>query len=310
MLVLIALLLMLVSCTTYQTPESIDERMARTDAVKVTTGSLPDIPLMSLDFPKAAVGRAPSSVGPVGHVAPAVPGMKSYTNKKIYFLGILDQYEQFKYFLEDNYQTKRPPLEFCPQFHTLYLNYYSYFRATHPGVERAKAEKAPLSSYSMEKNLSTRSKESYFLYPELALPLTVDTSHPNVGEIADANLAQLIFAYKAHLNKLHSEIKELCEYGGSANYYVFENLINHMKGNPTFHRSKVAMQALLKTVLIGNMAIITALEAEFFSGHGPAMDQPPMRKELAQEILSRLDADWAQIYFSELRKRRSAAKPL
>jgi hypothetical protein len=92
-------------------------------------------------------------------------------------------------------------------------------------------------------------------------------------------------AFKLHLEKTLEEIKELCENGSGENYYAFENLITHMRANKEYHRSKEAMESLLKITLFSNLALISALEVEFFpNSQLPQNPTVATKRELMLEV--------------------------
>ncbi|MBF0312354.1 MAG: hypothetical protein HQK50_11045 [Oligoflexia bacterium] len=320
------LALLLYSCSSYQPPESMDARMARTNAVETAKAVVPDIPIGNI----GGSGRSPASAGDFAKTTDEQKKKRSnlfreYSSKKLYFLTLVDQYEQFRVYVEGLRSSQTPIVDFCPQFHTVYLQYYAMYDSQRVAVLRkdkdrkiASMTEPILASYPLNDNLGRG--DSGHLFPELFLPLSEESAHPNVMEFMknfhqggdDKKLAIFMEAFRMHLARVKKEISEMCEYGSGQNYYVFENLMTYVKNNQGFRNSKEAMVALLKTTILSNHAILAAMDAEFLEKQQNhklllSINSTPLRHELRQEVFDRLDAQWALAYFSELKRIRGLA---
>ena len=147
--------------------------------------------------------------------------------------------------------------------------------------------------------------------PELSLPLAKDEVTPKVVDIFrsdksdmnDFKMNELVHkALDIHLAKTYSEIRELCEFGVSDNYYIYENLITHIK-NSSFPPAEKSMDTLLKTTIFSNMALVTSIDK---------IQATPMRSiasveakskdaSYSNEVMTRLNVEWAKEYFESLK---------
>lgn len=288
-------------------PESYDQKMSRYTPKTLAKNQVPEIKSEGFSFKTKSTGsRAPASAEvkkSVDSKTPQEPGMDlNYTNKKLYFLTMYGQYESLKKY---SAQFDAPVINICPNFHTSLLQHN---------------ERRPAGFTGMVKNISNKKftydkaklmDESYVsLRPELSLPLAQDSLTPRVidvmrgeKEITEAKMDELVHtALDIHLAKTYGEIRELCEYGVSDNYYIYENLITHIK-NSEFKPVESNMNTLLKTTVFSNIALVTSL------GKVNAM---PMRsiasvgeKEntsaYANELMARLNVEWAKEYFDHLK---------
>jgi hypothetical protein len=150
--------------------------------------------------------------------------------------------------------------------------------------------------------------------PELLLPLTKNETSPKVIDIIrnsghsmnDFAINELVHkALDIHLAKTYSEIQELCEYGSSDNYYIYENLITHIKNN-NFDASTHNMNILLKTTIFSNIALITSLNKEQSAkAGGRAIASVPTENNkyaYSSEVMARLNVNWANQYFDYLKE--------
>jgi hypothetical protein len=293
--------LIFVTCTfiaSCSSPESYQQKMARYTP-KATEGKnlVPEFHLGQFEFESPKKSRAPASI-------PTLPTQLDEakevnpTNKKLYFLALYSQYDQLRKFGKDFIG---PEVSICPSFHT--------------GLTKLKESEAKSVNSSAQKNLdydvARISDENYVAKrPELLLPLSKDEASPRVIDIVTngtfAKSKQTIneLVHKAidiHLAKTYTEIKELCEFGSSDNYYVYENLITHIK-NAKFDAGASNMKILLKTTLISNMALMTSLESHSTKAYvGRAIASTIKSNEIkppySLELLTRLNVTWANQYF-------------
>jgi hypothetical protein len=110
-------------------------------------------------------------------------------------------------------------------------------------------------------------------------------------------------AIDIHLTKTYSEIRELCENGVSDNYYVYENLITHIK-TTSFTAAEKNMNTLLKTTVFSNIALVTALEkiqATPMRSIASIESKKDVSVPYSNELMTRLNVEWAQEYFNYLK---------
>lgn len=286
-------------------PESYQQKMARYEPKAISKNQVPEIKSTNFKF------KAPeNSLGMRAARSPASPpenpnlGIESQevnpTNKKLYFLTLFSQYESLK-----NYSQEfvGPIVSICPNFHTGLLQ--------HNEKAANNAKTLPINKkFSYD---ATRYKDEMYVAnrPELLLPLSKDGVTPKVIDVitsskesmSDFAINELVHkALDIHLAKTYSEIRELCEYGVSDNYYIYENLITHIK-NHKFEADNKNMNTLLKTTLFSNIALMTSLS----KGHTPTQGRSiasvstvHQKNAYASEVMARLNVVWANEYFDYL----------
>ncbi len=285
-------------------PENYQQKMARYTPKVIGNNQVPEIRIADFKFASETSkvkGRAPASVVPVAEKN-EVEKDGNPTNKKLYFLSLYSQYETLK-----NYSAEfsGPNINICPNFHTSLLR-HSEKEANSPNAFHAK-------KFSYETNKF--SEASYVAgHPELLLPLSKEEVTPKVvdiiksanGQMTDFAINELVHkALDIHLSKTYSEIRELCEYGVSDNYYVYENLITHIKNNK-FEADAGNMNILLKTTLFSNIALMTSLEthtAATIPGRSIASISGEVKKvPYVSEVMARLNVTWANQYFDYIKE--------
>lgn len=293
--------LLLASCAG---PESYQQKMARYTPKNEGKNQVPDIKTFDFKFAQSAVKKTTSSRGPAS-AAEAEPARSSVelesnpTNKKLYFLSLYTQYETLK-----NYSTEfvGPAVSICPNFHTSLLR--------HNEKTPAKTTSAAgVKKFSYD--LTKLTDEAYVAgNPELLLPLSKDETTPRVidvirgtkGTVTDFAVNEMVHkALDIHLSKTYSEIRELCEYGVSDNYYIYENLITHIKNNK-FEADNSNMNTLLKTTVFSNQALMASLEKQTnvrrTAGRAIAsVGSEAKNGPYVGEIMARLNVGWAGQYF-------------
>ena len=60
-------------------------------------------------------------------------------------------------------------------------------------------------------------------------------------------------AFNTHVKKIYIEINSLCEDGHSPNYFIFENLVRHIKVKKSFMNNSESLQALFNTSIFSNL---------------------------------------------------------
>ncbi len=282
-------------------PESYQQKMARYTPKVEGKNIVPEI--KAYDFKFAQTSTKKSARGPAS-VEPAVTAEKKEelennpTNKKLYFLTLYTQYESLK-----KYSTEfaGPSVSICPNFHTSLLRHREKMPV---------ADSTNVSGKKFSYDSAKFSDESYVASnPELLLPLSKEETTPRVIDIirgskttvSDFAVNEMVHkALDIHLSKTYNEIRELCEYGVSDNYYIYENLITHIKNNK-FDPDSSNMNTLLKTTVFSNLALVTSLEKQTkgrTQGRAIAsVDGDKQRGPYVGEIMTRLNVTWAGQYF-------------
>jgi hypothetical protein len=291
--------------TSCSSPESYQQKMARYTP-KATDGKnlVPEFQLGQFEFNLPKKSRAPASIASEQTTLDEAKESNP-TNKKLYFLALYSQYEQLKQFGQDFIG---PDVSICPSFHTSLTK----FKEKQSSLPRSGSTK------KLSYNVSRMSEDSYLAKrPELLLPLSKDEATPRVIDIVrngtsiktEQSVSELVHkAIDIHLAKTYTEIKELCEYGSSDNYYVYENLITHIK-NTKFEADNTNLNVLLKTTLFSNMALMTSLDNQSSkptTGRSIASTTKATDSKLpySQELFTRLNVSWANQYYDYIKANR------
>jgi hypothetical protein len=287
-------------------PESYQQKMARYEPKAISKNQVPDINTANFKFisteknSTAKVGRFPASAETLENQNPESKE-SGPTNKKLYFLALYSEYESLK-----NYSKEfvGPSVSICPNFHTNLLKY---------NEEKGQNSKAPNISKKFTYDSAKFGDELYVSSrPELLLPLSKDDITPKVidliksstGPMSDVAINELVHkALDIHLAKTYSEIRELCEYGVSDNYYIYENLITHIKSN-NFKADNKNMNTLLKTTIFSNLALMTSINkySEKAPKTGRSIASATENKAYASEVIARLNVSWANQYFDYIKE--------
>lgn len=290
--------LMLASCAG---PESYQQKMARYNPKIESKNQVPDI--KTYDFKFAQSSAKKSSRGPASVEA----GKKSEnereleinpTNKKLYFMTLYTQYESLK-----NYSTEfvGPTVSICPNFHTSLVRHHEKMttKSTPAPVERKFSY--DLKKFSDEAYVASNPELLLSLSKEEPTPKVIDVIRGSKEPLSDFAINEMVHkALDIHLANTYSEIRELCEYGVSDNYYIYENLITHIKNNK-FEADTTHMNTLLKTTVFSNVALMSSLEKQHktkIQGRSIAsIGEPEKRGPYFNEIMTRLNVTWANQYF-------------
>jgi hypothetical protein len=290
---------MLASCSG---PESYQQKMARYTPKAVGKNQVPEITTADIKFTTKTPDQVKASRAPAS--PPESPSANedgkdfNPTNKKLYFLSLYTEYESLKKFSPE---FVGPEVTICPNFHTSLLRHNEKYSGTIGStVPKNKKFSYDFTKFSDEFYVTGR--------PELLLPLAKDEVTPKVIDVIRSSREPLNdfaineMVHKAlviHLAKTYSEIRELCEYGVSDNYYIYENLITHIKNNK-FEADSKNMNTLLKTTIFSNIALMTSLEAHAGSnagGRSIASVSDNKKSNYATEVMARLNVNWASQYF-------------
>lgn len=286
-------------------PESYQEKMSRlTPKPSPGKNMVPQMESASFQF-KSKSGRNPASESAGTSVEKTPSEEQALSNKKLYFLTLFGQYESMKKYA---HEFDAPSVNICPHFHTSLLEHKSRKASGTMGAISYKDNKKFVYD-------SKRFQDADYVSnrPELSLPLASDEITPKVvdifrsegAKISDAKMDEVVHkALDIHLSKTYSEIRELCEYGVSDNYYVYENLITHIK-NSDFRPADKNMDTLLKTTLFSNIALVTSLDKIQATPMRSIASVEAKAKEAsapyANEVMSRLSVEWAKEYFDHLK---------
>jgi len=286
-------------------PENYQQKMARYTPKNSIKNQVPEIRISEFNFKTnqqpaiSKLNRSPAQ-SPDAPFAKESTSELNTTNKKLYFLTLFSQFETLK---NDSPNFIAPALDICPNFHAGLLKH---------NEGKSRLEVGQLLNNKFSYDSSKLNDELYIAsYPELLLPLSKEESTPRVIDLLknkdmpmnEFAINELVHkAIDIHLAKTYSEIRELCEYGVSDNYYIYENLITHIKNNP-FNADNKNMNILLKTTLFSNIALITSLNKKTNPkkpGRSIASVDILGKKEKGQyanEIMTRLNVTWANQYF-------------
>jgi hypothetical protein len=309
------LALTLSGCSTSYRSEPVESKMSRYAPKTREMNKVPEIPaihhkLASLVTP-TQTGRMPASVKtdtPALEISEALEEqlnteLANHSNKRLYFMTLYTQYEALT---QIDFIKAAPTLNVCPHFHSQLVNYKERHLAQQNQLNIRKAYSADL--------LAQISKDESMLslYPELGLPMTDKNLRPRVIDVVSKHKSSDVVAktqealnqaLTIHVHKTHAELSELCEYGVSENYFIFENLAGHFQrhsSGPSINN----LQVLLKTSVFYNHALIKAMNLEVKStGRFPASAQSAQTLnafEYGNEGLERLGSTWTKSYFDNL----------
>jgi hypothetical protein len=278
------------SCSSGFRPESIDQKMDRFQAQNIGQNIVPDS-FVNHELLIKNISRGPASVSVKKNKKNNLP----YNNKKLYFLTLLDQYNYLKTYSKNQ---NNPTLEICPKFHSLLIRHGEEY-----SVNSYNPKSWSIASYDSAKF----SDKNYLAnHPELTLPVSSGNARPAVIDLlkkvdSQKQVKEIIYgAFDLHLSKTYSEIKELCEYGNSNNYYTYENL-NTLAKKSSFTKNSQSLNTLLRTTIFSNLALKSSLDKN--SSNTPARGIASERSnflKLENEVIERLGVNWSNDYFKSL----------
>lgn len=307
--------LTLSGCSTGYRSEPVESKMARYAPKTREMNKVPEIPAMNKRVSSLVVknhqGRMPASVKhdtPSLEVSEALEEqlnneLANHSNKRLYFMTLYTQYEALSQ-IESIEST--PSLNVCPHFHSQLVNYKESNSAPQKYFQSNKQYSADLLAQIVQ------DESMLSLYPELGLPMTDKNLRPRVidlvskfdaSEIVSKTKEALDSAMTIHLHKTHAELSELCEFGVSENYFIFENMAGHFQRHSSAP-SLENLHVLLKTSLFYNHALIKAMKLEFKNtGRTPASSNHASSLkafDYGNEGLERLGSTWTKKYFDNL----------
>ena len=273
------------SCASgYKRPESFVEKMRRYRA-KISSNSVPMLTVNTRQFgEKKYTSRQPAS-----RPHPELKKTSSlnfsdkdgehihFTNKRLYFLSLLNQYLNFQQFL---LKKKSPTINSCPGLHSTFLEHKKnrppISQAIPTGIQpKGVLLSLPLSHNSRSETLKDIKADQYFLQKALSI----------------------------HTEKIYSELVELCQYGSSDNYYAYENLMTHIKRHPQkFSPTPQNLQILLKTTIFANKVILSTLKEQLTPdiSRGPASLQSSGNPWL-KKTMKKNNLNWFERYIHSVK---------
>lgn len=289
-------LTLLVSCSNL---ESFDSKMSRYKSRDVESNKVPTLyPLNFNTNGRTIASESDTPSTPPEALENATVFEKTITNKKLYFQSLYEQYAELSSFIPEK---QNPKIDSCPQFHGNFLEY----------KKTSVKDQSQNFVFSYDREKFTDS-EYLAKHPELLLSVVEDDSLPRAVDLlmkkpdmVKSEQSDIVKnALALHMKRTYSELRELCEYGVSQNYYIFENLMTHAKGAGIASNTE-GVKVLLKTTLFSNLAIKTSLtqfkEASPSQGRMPASAiHTEDNKE--KEVMKRLNVTWMKDYFQKMRE--------
>ncbi|OUR99963.1 hypothetical protein A9Q84_02725 [Halobacteriovorax marinus] len=269
----------------YRRPESINDKISRYQSRSINSNVVPEMALRDFSYKRKT--RGPASVSS----SEKDEGLNQYNNKRLYFLTLFSQYQTMSKYSDNS---SSPKLNHCPSFHTSFLNYKE--------MNQAKVSKV---QYKVPYSSSEKLNDQKFLsnYPEFLLPVTKDNLRPRVIDyVAKKNYSKsevagiVKNAISVHLSKTYSELSELCDTGSSSNYYVYENLITHIKTKKKISPNSIGLKTLFKTTLFSNMALTNSLKKSQ-KVKSRSIASFAKKQSYDKEVMKRLEVPWVESYF-------------
>ncbi len=291
----------LASCSS---PESYQTKMSRYTPKQFSTNQVPEITTSGFQFAKTKSSRFPASSSSATSVEATQSDEATLSNKKLYFLTLFGQYESMNKYASD---FDAPAVSICPHFHNSLLEHND--RRPAGIASRVPAKSTKKFSYDASK---FNDAQYVAAHPELSLPLAKNEVTPKVidifrsegAKINDTKMNELVHtALDIHLAKTYAEIRELCEFGVSDNYYIYENMITHIK-NTNFAPAESNMNTLLKTTVFSNIALVTALnkvQPQAMRSIASVEVKKDPSTPYSNEVMTRLNVEWAHEYYDHLR---------
>jgi hypothetical protein len=227
------------------------------------------------------------------------------TPRRLYFLSLFHQLR----LLQEHSQAGQSELlsRSCPAFHSTLVDYKKWFS---PKQKKWNPTFAHWPTYNFKDGQMDLASA---LFPELVLPTSElnkgptiwSELHQKIKPEMSANEKEMIFknVLEAALSqwqiRIDNEVKELCEFGHSDNYYAFENLVTTIKERPETDQKK-SLSALFKITILQNQAIMASLSDQHKRHAKRSVANVSIirtEEELTRDILSRLHAEWAENYF-------------
>lgn len=284
-LTLSIIILSLVSCSNVTTKNKNQVRIG--EGVKTNSG-MPNF-YLSEDFvpKKKEVSRSIASVT-IDH------NLEEVNNKKVYFLTLLGQYNRFNSLLGKTNED----IKVCPFFHNSIVRQGKYLRKLKENASGIKGKDYLRVSYSP--NLLP-------LFPELSLPVNEEENvYQYTSQFKSNDMIQSFVkvAMEEHAARNKKELKKLCEYGASDNYYLFENLLTHFNTEDAFNNSMDSLRAVLKIPVFANLLLLRSLDPQFvYYGKKQFYEVSQISGKYSifeEELITRSNLSWMKLYINNI----------
>jgi hypothetical protein len=188
--------------------ETYQKKMERYQARSGENILVPEIKTANIQFTPTKAGRFPASVTKIDN---------SMTNKKLYFLSLYTQYESLKTISKTS---SAQDLAICPSYHTALITYQE---------KNTPAAQSIMSNFSYKQS-EIANQEYLNSHPELFLPVGKEGTSPTIIDVIKGSKDKMSEnaihelmqnAVNIHLAKTYTELRELCDYGTSSNYYIY-----------------------------------------------------------------------------------------
>ena len=277
------------SCSGLKKQESIQDKMSRYNPKKEITNIVPQLYVIADSSIYIDSQRSPASINSDQF---GKKNRLSHSNKRLYFLSLLSQYETFSKYSDSSV----PNIKICPNFHSSVVDY---------------REKNPHSTSKSNQNFVWESKDPNWLnnlayFPELSLPVTYNGNGPKVIDVIKKDPTKsaseiMKIAINIHLAKTRTELIELCELGASNNYYIFENMHRFVKDKKYMDKSPESMKILLKTTIFSNIVLLNSLKRNF-EVVSRTFASNIQNDIFSSEIINRFKVPWTRNYFYKISK--------
>ena len=278
----------LTACSMTESKNHSSEDRNETNYEKFASTNLPPN-LASYKAPTAGPSRGPAS----SVITLADPKLSKVSNKHLYVLTLLSQYQLFNGYLGN----VKPTINSCSNFHSTLMEYKNL----------RKPLKVPVKPWQASALFSSVESRKDQVFPEYFMSLKTNANRPTVGDyFSDAGPEKrkelLNTAFNVHVEKTYMEIMDLCESGISANYYIYENFITHMKSNPGFKKTDKAFQSILKVAVFSNILLRKSIQGIKQSFQATAYKS---YSPFELEVMNRFSAHWTIERWEAVKQMRS-----
>lgn len=299
-LYLMGLWMLVQGCAQTYRAEPVESKMGRYQPATTSKNRVPELPAPTNELQalwSRPTGRMPASISPKpieeGAVETSANQLTNQSNKRFYFMTLFSQYESLR---SHPKLAALPEIRLCPNFHTQLVNHREQPHLAQPVWQTKTYPSDLITKLTQDESLLA-------LYPEFGLPLTEENLRPRVVDLVQKNHAEteglVTKALQVHARKTHAELSELCEFGVSENYYIFENLVGHQERQMA-GPSLSGLHSLLKSSVVFNHALLTSLASTATSPSRAPASASLSVWDYGHEGLQRLQAEWTSAYFQKL----------
>ncbi len=210
----------------------------------------------------------------------------NYSNKRLYFITLLSQYDELRKFTAD----PKEKIISCPHFHNTFLTYNKTNKTNNKSA-----------IFTLKQPTLNKALKNISMYPELMLPVNNQIKdHTVYKQIKDGKNPDAVItkAINYHIQKTKNELTSLCEMGKSNNYYTFENLVRHITNSGQMYGSNQSLYTILKTPIFNNLLLLKSLKTSL-------KDKSVNDYGYAYELTNRMKIPWVVTYlerWEELKK--------